>query len=73
MFYVLAGSVNILNKGQIIRVMKKGDYFGEMSMLIDTTRTATAVVKEPDTQLVGISRDNFDVISEKTRRSSLRF
>lgn len=62
MFYVLAGSVNILKKGQIIRVMKKGDYFGEMSMLIDTTRTATAVVEEPDTQLIGISRDNFDVI-----------
>jgi len=62
MFYVLSGSVNILKKGQIIRVMKKGDYFGEMSMLIDTARTATAVVTEADTQLVCISHDNFDVI-----------
>ena len=62
MFYVLSGSVNILKNGQIIRGMKKGDYFGEMSMLIDTARTATAIAEEPDTQLVGISRDNFDVI-----------
>ncbi len=62
MFFVLSGSVNILKKGQMIRVMQKGDYFGEMSMLIDTPRTATAIVAASDTQLVGISRDNFDII-----------
>ena len=62
MFYVLSGSINILKKGQILRVMKKGDYFGEMAMLIDTDRTATAIAVEDDTKLVCISRDNFDVI-----------
>lgn len=62
MFYVLSGSVNILKKGQILRVMRKGDYFGEMAMLIDTDRTATAIAVEDDTKLVCISRDNFDVI-----------
>lgn len=62
MFYVLSGSVNILKKGQFLRVMKKGEYFGEMAMLIDTERTATAIAAEDDTQLVRISRDNFDVI-----------
>ncbi|MEI6314997.1 MAG: YhjD/YihY/BrkB family envelope integrity protein [Syntrophus sp. (in: bacteria)] len=62
MFYVLSGSINILKKGQILRVMKKGDYFGEMAMLIDTDRTATAIAVEEDTKLVCISRDNFDVI-----------
>ncbi len=62
MFYVMAGSVNICKKDQVIRTMKKGEYFGEMSMLVDTPRTATAVAVEPDTQLVNISHDNFDVI-----------
>ena len=62
MFYIIAGLVNICKKDQIIRTMKKGEYFGEMSMLVDTPRTATAVAAEPDTQLVNISHDNFDVI-----------
>ncbi len=62
MSYVLSGAVNIWKKDQVIRTMKKDDYFGEMSMLVDTPRTATAIASEPDTQLVGISRDNFDVI-----------
>jgi YihY family inner membrane protein len=62
MFYIISGAVNICKKDQIIRTMKKGEYFGEMSMLVDTQRTASAVAAETDTQLVNISHDNFDVI-----------
>ena len=62
MFYIISGSINISKNEQIIRVMKKGEYFGEMSMLVNTLRTATAIAAEPDTQLVSISHDNFDVI-----------
>lgn len=62
MFYIIAGSVNICKKDQVIRAMKKDEYFGEMSMLVDTPRTATAIAAEPDTQLVTISHDNFDAI-----------
>jgi CRP-like cAMP-binding protein len=62
MFYVIAGSVNICKKDQVIRTMKKDEYFGEMAMLVDTPRTATAIAAEPDTQLVSISHDNFDAI-----------
>ncbi|OPY75855.1 MAG: Cyclic nucleotide-gated potassium channel [Syntrophorhabdus sp. PtaU1.Bin058] len=62
MFYVIAGSVNICKKDQIIRTMKKDEYFGEMAMLVNTPRTAAAIAAEPDTQLVSISHDNFDAI-----------
>jgi len=62
MFYVIAGTVNICKKDQIIRIMKKDEYFGEMAMLVNTPRTATAIAAEPDTQLVNISHDNFDAI-----------
>lgn len=62
MFYIIAGSVNICKKDQVIRTMKKNEYFGEMSMLVDTPRTATALAVEPDTHLVNISHDNFDAI-----------
>lgn len=62
MFFILSGLVNISKNEQILKVMKQGDYFGEMSMLIQTPRTATATVVEPDTQLLVISQDNFEII-----------
>jgi membrane protein len=62
MFYILSGSVNIIKNEQVIRVMKQGEYFGEMSMLLNSPRTAAVIVREPDTQLVVISHDNFETI-----------
>ncbi len=62
MFYILNGSVTVSRKGQTISIIEKGGYFGEMSMLLNTHRTATAIVMESDTQLVSISQNNFDVI-----------
>lgn len=62
MFYVLSGSVAISRHGQILRVMKEGEYFGEMSMLLNAPRTADAVAAENDTSLVVISQDNFETI-----------
>jgi len=62
MFYILSGSVRILKKGHLLREMKTGDYFGEMAMLIQVSRTATAVAAARDTRLVIISESNFETI-----------
>jgi len=62
MYFVVSGSVGIIRNNKVIRVMKKGDYFGEMSMLLDAPRTATVKIMEYDTRLVEISRENFDAI-----------
>jgi membrane protein len=62
MFYILSGSVRIMGETGYTRTMGPGEYFGEMSMLLDAPRTATVIVAEPDTRLVGISRKNFEVI-----------
>ncbi|OGW76449.1 MAG: hypothetical protein A3J81_08140, partial [Nitrospirae bacterium RIFOXYB2_FULL_43_5] len=42
MFYVLSGSVRLIKKGQTLRVMQKGEYFGDMALLIGTPRTTGA-------------------------------
>ena len=62
MFYIISGAVTLTRGSQVLRVMKPGEYFGEMAMLLKTTRTATAVVAEPDTQLVAISAANMDAV-----------
>lgn len=61
MFYVIEGSVDINREGKHICTMAAGEYFGEMSMLLGTSRTAAATASQ-ETKLVPISQDNFNII-----------
>jgi membrane protein len=73
MFYVLSGSVRILKKGVLLREMNAGDYFGEMAMLIQAPRTATAVAYAPDTRLVAISESNLETILRENPKIVVSF
>jgi membrane protein len=61
MFYVASGAVELRKADQLLKTAVSGDYFGEMSMLIDSPRTATAVAGA-DTQIIAISGENFGTI-----------
>ena len=62
MYYVLSGAVSLSRKGSQLIALKEGGYFGEMSMLLNAPRTATATGAAGATKLVVISHDNFDMI-----------
>jgi len=62
MFYIVSGSIHICKNRQVIRTIEKGEYAGEMSMLLNAPRTATIIAAESGTELIRISQDNFDVI-----------
>ena len=62
MYYVIAGEAAVRKGGKVLKSFKAGEYFGEMSMLLDAPRTADVVGVAPDTRLIVISRDNFDTI-----------
>lgn len=66
MYYVRHGAVELSHGGVRLRMLGAGDYFGEMSMLIDTPRTAAARATEDGTELIAIGRDNFDTILRET-------
>ncbi len=58
-FYVVArGNVNILDGGELVRTMGRGEGFGEIALLGDTTRTMTVRAVD-DVELYGISRNDF--------------
>lgn len=61
MFIVRSGAVEMRRGGRALATMRSGDYFGEMSMLLDAPRSAAAVVVE-DAELIGIRRESFDTI-----------
>lgn len=62
MYDVLEGAVALTKGGQALRTMEPGDFWGEMSMLIQTERTAGAAAGPEGARLVTITRDNFDAI-----------
>jgi membrane protein len=62
MFYVLSGSVDILRCGKVLKTIGKGSYFGEMAMIVDAPRTATAAASGEGARLAAVSHENFDSI-----------
>lgn len=58
-FYVIArGSVRVLDRDRVVRVMHAGEGFGEIALLGDTRRTMTIATEGP-TELCRINRADF--------------
>lgn len=62
MYYVLEGAIALTKGGRSLKTMGPGDFFGEMSMLLATARTAAAAAGPDGARLVTITQDNFDTI-----------
>jgi serine/threonine protein phosphatase PrpC len=58
LYLVISGKVRIERKGQVLILLGPGSNFGEMAMLDEKTRSATAVSTE-DCELMVIHRDAF--------------
>lgn len=65
MYFIRSGAVRLTRGDVELRVMRAGDYFGEMSMLLGAPRTATAQVIAPDTELVAITQQNLEIILQE--------
>ena len=62
MYDILGGRVGIYAgygtpEEKLLTELKEGDFFGEMGMIEDKPRSATAVVLEKDTQLMTIDKE----------------
>ena len=61
MFVVLEGAIRLSRGGRELAVMRRGQYFGEMSLLGGAPRSATAEAAEP-VRLAVINKSNFDLL-----------
>ena len=57
-FLISDGSVRIDHGGQTVRTMGAGDFLGEIALIDDSPRTATATTETP-TKLIVLSRREF--------------
>ena len=61
MFHILTGEIELTKGGSTVKTARPGDYFGEMSLLLQAPRTATATART-ETRAIQISRHNFETI-----------
>ena len=76
LYIIKQGSVSCSWKGQILRYLHHGDYFGEQALLYDPPRTAT-VTAATDTKVLTISRDSLnralgDTLTQVTYKNCIR-
>lgn len=64
MFVILAGTVELYDARKLIATLRSGDMMGEMALISEEPRSATAVAKE-DTQLFVLSETTFQRLMTK--------
>lgn len=73
MFYIMSGSVRLVKKGQVLGIMQKGEYFGEMALLIGTPRTTSAQAEEDNTVIIAITPENFETLLREEPKIAILF
>jgi len=75
MYFIQQGRVRIEKdidgKIEVLATMEKGDFFGEMAIIEDIVRTASAIVEE-DAKLLKIDRDNFEKLLQSNIEIAVR-
>jgi len=65
MFVIKKGEVDILYNDRVLETLKEGDIFGEMALIDDKPRSATAVAKV-DCQVVPIDKERFSFLIQQS-------
>jgi CRP/FNR family transcriptional regulator, cyclic AMP receptor protein len=63
-FVIISGTVRVERAGATLRMMGPGEFLGEIALIDDGPRTATAVTEGPTTLLV-LTRPGFRALMEK--------
>lgn len=68
MYMIRAGEALLFRSGRRLQALGAGDFFGEMSMLLDAPRSATVKAGGNGLELIEITRENFDQILHENPR-----
>jgi len=71
MYAVIGGAVDIIVRGQVIETVESGGIFGEMALVEDRPRSASAVVKT-EAKVVAIDKNRFLFMVQQTPFFSLQ-
>lgn len=72
MFVVAEGQINIISHGTIVDNVRKGDIFGEMALIDDKPRSATAITGDEQAAVLEINKATFCKLVQKEPDFALR-
>lgn len=69
MYIIVRGTVNIVcgPESNLLTELKEGDFFGELALLDDSPRSATAITKEPSMLLGFFKPELLDIITRNPK------
>lgn len=67
MYVILSGHVNVDVAGKIVKVLKPGQYFGEMSLIDQSPRSASITTTEPTKVLLLSRKKLFGLLKKESR------
>lgn len=73
MYYIVDGRVILYRHDRMLRELGSGEYFGEMAVLAQATRTADAVVISERARILAISADNIETLLLEEPRLAMSF
>jgi CRP/FNR family cyclic AMP-dependent transcriptional regulator len=59
MYIIYSGRVKLCRQREVLTKMDTGDFFGEMALIDDSPRSATAIADKDDTQLIVLDKKKF--------------
>ena len=76
MFIIHRGKVKIVKKtrkgqGKPLAILKSGEFFGEMALIDNSPRSASAVAEEDDTELIVLDKPKFTYMVQQLPDFSL--
>lgn len=73
LFFIIEGEINITKKGEFIESINAGNYFGELSLLNNIPRVATAEVASDWTRIIIISEAQMKNILAEDHQVAIYF
>lgn len=73
LYYLLSGEVTLNHGGKLLRVVRPGQYFGEMSMLSNTPTIADALVSSNKADVIIIDADNIETLLLDEPKVAMQF
>lgn len=73
LYYIVSGKVSLYIDGHLLRELQSGDYFGEIAMLVETTRLADAKVESEKAEIVTVSSENVETLILGEPKVAMKF
>ncbi|MES2547827.1 MAG: YhjD/YihY/BrkB family envelope integrity protein [Pseudomonadota bacterium] len=68
LYYIVEGSIQLIQNGTVMRELNAGDYFGEMAMLSEKPAAADAIVSSTEARVIVIDAASIDaMLSDEPR------